>query len=96
VDEGDWIMTELKELIALVVKKKIPDADIFDSEVIARKEPQYQLFSGIKASKYHSLEEAATAIYKGKASDNNFKLIRSRLKQRLISALVSVQRPFTQ
>lgn len=81
-------LTQLRELVSVLIRKKIPDREIFDAETIERKDPRYQLYLGIKNEKFRTLEEAAHAIYKGKAKDNNFRLILSRLRQQLVDVVV--------
>jgi hypothetical protein len=82
--------TEHKELINIIASRGISDADVFGAEAIERNDPRYQLYRGIRDDSFNTQEEAARAIYNGSPSDNNFKLIRSRLRQRLIDVVVQL------
>lgn len=83
-------LTELNELIGVISRKKISDTDIFDTIVIEDNDPQYQLYVGLKKGIFQTQEEAAEVIYNSSPNDNSFKKIKSRLKQRLIDVVFSL------
>ncbi len=80
--------TELKELITIITNKNIPDAAALGMSRLDKKDARYKLFDGIRTERFASHEDAAREIYQGSPKDNNFKLLKSRLKRQLMNALI--------
>ncbi len=79
---------ELKELIRIIDAKGLSDAAALGVHRVDKSDARYRLYDGIRNDRYQNVEDAAQDIVQAPASTNSFKLLKSRLRQQLIDALV--------
>ncbi|MGB3076531.1 MAG: hypothetical protein WBB36_14480 [Chitinophagales bacterium] len=81
-------MKIFKEMVALVTKQRLNNLELIDERATNVKDNLYlKLFRGIAENSYKNDDEAAMDLYQSSSKDKKYLMLKSRLKDRLISTL---------
>lgn len=82
-------MEHLKELVAIVNKRKLSQIEILDKSLLSRKDTLFsRLYEGIASDQIRTDEEAMQLLYpKDKNAAASYRKLKSRFKERLLNTL---------